>query len=77
MAHRRCIGTCSDCGKENADLIILDDVDQVCEQCLDSGYIQCDVCGEYWADWSVEFTYTDDGRTICQNCIDDESDEDK
>ena len=76
MAHRRCIGTCSDCGKENAELIILDDADRVCEDCLESSYIQCDVCGEYYGDAAIEFTYLDDGRTVCEYCMDDIEDED-
>ena len=75
MAHKRCIGTCTDCGKENAALIILDNVDWICEECLDSVYTQCDICGEYWPDGVIEFTYTDD-KIICEYCMEDIDEED-
>lgn len=70
MSHRRCVGTCTDCGKENCNLIVLDDVDQLCQECLDSVYTQCDICGEYWPDGVVEFIYTGDG-IICEYCMED------
>lgn len=74
MVHKRCIGTCTDCGKEKMDLMILDDVDRLCEQCLDASYIRCDICGEYYSD-TIDFTYTDD-QTICEYCMEDLDDED-
>lgn len=70
MSHRRSTGTCTDCGKENCSLIIIDDVGSLCEECLDSSYTQCSICGEYWNDSYVEFTYTDD-QIICEYCMDD------
>ena len=73
MAHRKTIGTCTECGKENCSLTILDDVDWLCDECLDSGYTQCDICGEYWPD-HVEFTYTDD-KIICEHCMEDMDDD--
>ena len=75
MTHRRCIGTCTDCGKENCNLIILDEVDQLCQECLDSVYTQCDICGEYWPDGVVEFTLTDDEKMVCEYCMEDMDDE--
>ena len=74
MNHRRCTGTCTDCGKANTELIIMDDVDRVCEECLEANYIQCDICGEYYGDAAVEFTYTDD-QVICEYCAEDIEDE--
>lgn len=71
MNHRKCIGTCTDCGKENTSLIILDDVDWLCEECLDSSYTQCDICGEYWGDSYVEFTVTADDKLVCEYCMED------
>lgn len=71
MNHRKCIGTCTDCGKENTSLIILDDVDWLCEECLDSSYTQCDICGEYWGDGYVEFTVTADDKLVCEYCMED------
>lgn len=74
MAHRKTIGTCTECGKENCSLTILDDVDWLCDECLDSGYTQCDICGEYWPD-HIEFTCTDD-KIICEHCMEDIDDDD-
>ena len=75
MDHIKCIGTCTDCGKENCKLIVLDDVVRVCEECLETNYTQCDVCGEYWNDAYVEFTVTDDDRLVCEYCMEDMEDE--
>ena len=74
MKHKKCIGTCSECGKENCELIVLDDVDRLCQECLDSVYTQCDICGEYYPDGVVEFTCTDDG-IICEYCMEDIQDD--
>lgn len=71
MDHRRCTGTCTECGKENATLIVLDDVDRLCPECLDSGYTQCDICGEYWPDGVVEFSVTADDNLVCEYCMED------
>ena len=71
MNHRRCIGTCTDCGKENCSLIVIDEVDMLCEECLDSAYTKCDICGEYWPDDVVEFSLTDDDRLVCEYCMED------
>ena len=75
MNHRRCIGTCTDCGKENCELIVLDEIDMLCQECLDSVYTKCDICGEYWPDGVVEFIYTGDG-IICEYCMEDIAEED-
>ncbi len=74
MKHKRYIGTCTECGKENCELIVLDDVDKLCQECLDSLYTQCDICGEYWPD-HVEFTVTDDDRLVCEYCMEDIQDD--
>ena len=66
-------GTCTSCGKE-AKLTILDDVDQLCDECLDSEYTQCQECGEYYPD-HVEFFCLKDGRLICEHCREDFDDE--
>lgn len=67
-------GTCTLCGKENVPLTIIDEIDQVCEECLDASFFFCDECGEYYADTVTQHWLTD-GRCICDNCI-DEFDED-
>ena len=72
MRHRRYTGACTGCGIETT-LIILDDEDRLCQECLDSSYTQCDICGEYWPD-HIEFTYTDD-QIICEYCMEDMNEE--
>ena len=61
---------CAQCGKE-AQLTIIDEETQVCEECLDTFYTQCDECGEYWDDSYVEFFALKDGRLICEHCAED------
>ena len=39
----------------------------VCDDCLNSYYTQCDDCGEYYPDDDVETG--DDGNQYCPNCI--------
>lgn len=73
---RKAIGTCSRCEKDNCQLTIIDDVDRVCDECLDAFYTQCDDCGEYWEDGYVEFFVTADDRLICEHCREDYDDED-
>lgn len=70
------IGTCTSCGKENCKLTIIDDVDRVCDECLDFKYTQCDECGEYWDDSYIEFFLTKDDKLICEHCREDYDDED-
>ena len=62
------IGNCTRCNKENCAVTIIDDVDRVCAECLDSFFTQCDDCGEYWEDGYVEFYLTQDDRLICEHC---------
>lgn len=73
---RKAIGTCSRCEKDDCQLTIIDDVDRVCDECLDAFYTQCDDCGEYWEDGYVEFFVTTDDRLICEHCREDYDDED-
>lgn len=69
-------GTCTMCGKENCELTIVDDVTHVCEDCLDNEFILCDECGEYWLWDALVFYHMKDGRTICENCIEDFDEDD-
>ena len=62
------ISTCTRCEKENCKLTMIDEVDQVCDECLDAFFTQCDDCGEYWDDSYVEFFCTTDERLICEYC---------
>lgn len=66
-------GKCTMCGKD-AELTIVDDVDRLCDECLDSNFTQCDECGEYYPD-HVEFFVTTDNRLICEYCRQDLDDE--
>ena len=72
---RRTNGICTQCGKENCSLTIIDDVTSVCDECLDEFYTQCDECGEYWDDGYVEFFLLNDGRLICEHCREDHDDD--
>ena len=75
MERKRTMGdeieTCTLCGEACDELTIVDDETRVCASCLDSYYTQCDVCGEYWADDAIEMTATEDGRLVCEHCMED------
>jgi hypothetical protein len=73
MQRKRCNGVCTDCGKQDQSLIVLDDETSVCDECLETNYTQCHICGEYWNDAYVEFYFPDDGRIICEHCMEDNS----
>lgn len=64
-------GTCTLCGKNNCKLTMIDEVDQVCEECLDDEYIQCEECEEYWKWDIIKFYNLKDGRTLCEHCAED------
>jgi len=67
---------CTKCGKVTDDLTCVDEVTFVCEHCL-GDYDQCDVCGEYWDSSVVDMHELDDGRIVCDNCIDSVEEEDE
>jgi hypothetical protein len=64
-------GTCTLCGKKNCALTMIDEVDKVCEDCLDDEYIQCEECDEYWKWDIIKFYNLKDGRTLCEHCAED------
>lgn len=64
-------GICTMCGKKNCDLTIVDEENHVCEDCLDNEFIFCDECREYWLWDALVFYNLKDGRTVCENCIED------
>ena len=68
-------GPCTQCGKENCHLTVVDEQIHVCDECLDANYFQCEECGEYWDDSYVEQFWLKDGRTICEHCREDFDDE--
>lgn len=65
-------GICSECGKEAADLTMVDAGIYVCEHCLDNEFYLCDRCGEWWRYDAVECVDLEDGSTICQYCAEEE-----
>ena len=67
----RIIGTCTDCGRENVEITILDDVERLCDECLDSLYQECDICHEYYDPDIIEFSVLKDGRFVCEYCAED------
>ncbi|MBR0445439.1 MAG: hypothetical protein IJK14_08745 [Clostridia bacterium] len=65
-------GTCMCCGKEDRDLIILNDDERICLQCLDADFAKCDGCGEYWpSDMVSQFG----SEMICDFCLEEMEDE--
>ena len=64
-------GTCTMCGEENRDLLIVDENNHVCEDCLGNEFIFCDECKEYWLWDAIEFYNMKDGRTLCEHCAED------
>ena len=70
-------GKCTYCGKENVQITILDDVERLCEECLDSFYSECDICHEYYDPGIVEFyRLKNDGGFVCEYCAEDFDSED-
>ena len=69
---KRTHGTCTCCGESGLDLIILNDDDHICMECLESAYQKCDVCGEYWPMEMVDFIGE---KAVCSYCA-EEMDED-
>lgn len=67
---------CTVCGKETDKLTCVDEVTFVCDHCLEN-FEKCDICGEYWDGEVVEMHYLDDGRCVCDNCIEDVEDEEE
>lgn len=68
-------GTCTMCGKKDCELTIVDEVEHVCEECLGNEYIFCDECKEYWLWDAIRFYNLKDGRTLCEHCGEDISEE--
>lgn len=63
-------GKCTSCGKENVEIRILDDVERLCEECLDSLYQECDICHEFYDPGVIDFSVLKDGRFVCEYCAD-------
>ena len=64
-------GTCQECGEEKMVYLIREDV-ILCEECADElDWIQCEICGDFYPYGDVEFTELDDGRTVCEYCMED------
>ena len=62
---KRTHGTCTCCGESDVDLIILNDDDHICTECLESDYQKCDECGEYWPIDMVDFIGE---KAVCSYC---------
>ena len=69
-------GKCELCGEEDVDLCCIPDYMWVCQDCFDNDFTMCDVCGQLWVDGAIEFTYLDDGRCVCEYCMEDLDEED-
>ena len=71
------IGKCSNCGKDDVEVVIVDEEAHLCEDCLDNDYFFCDECKEYWHCDYVESYELEDGRTVCEHCYEDIDDIDE
>ena len=67
-SNKKYKGTCTMCEKENCELLIVDEANHVCQDCLDNEYIFCDECKEYWLWDAILFYNLKDGRTLCEHC---------
>lgn len=68
MAERY-IGECTECGKENVEVTLIDEVTHLCDDCIDElDYCECDECHELWSEDYIIFYDLKDGRTICEHC---------
>lgn len=76
MTEEIMLGKCSSCGKENLEITILDDEEQLCAECLDSIYEECDICHEYYDPGIIEFFVLKDERFVCEYCAEDFGEED-
>lgn len=74
-------GTCTECGEE-CMVTLIDEVTSLCDDCIyDLDYIMCDNCEEFWQGDAVRFAKLNDGRMLCEHCLeelldDEEIDED-
>ena len=76
MSDKEFIGKCTLCGADDVKVTIIDDVDHVCDTCLDNEFFYCEECNEYWRCDVIESYELKDGRTICEHCAEDVDDED-
>ena len=64
-------GICPECGEEKELWLIREDV-ILCDECADSlDWIQCDICEDFYPYGVVDFTELDDGRYVCEYCMED------
>ena len=69
-------GQCDNCGDEDVDLFCVPGYMNLCQYCLENEADICDECGQIWLSDAVEFTETEDGRMVCEYCM-EEADEDE
>lgn len=66
------VGKCTECGEDNIEVTLIDEVTSLCEDCIDElGYLECDECHEFWLSDVVDFEELDDGRYVCEYCAED------
>lgn len=62
---------CTECGEKKMVWLIREDV-RLCDECADFlDWIRCDICGDFYPYDSVEFTELEDGREVCEYCMED------
>ena len=69
--HHRRRGVCTHCEKRRMVTILCDDL-YVCDECLETWYSQCGICGEYWDPGITEMKYIESlDKIVCEHCRED------
>lgn len=68
-------GDCIRCSEKDVDLFVIPDLGGVCKDCLENDMDVCDVCGIIYDCMETEFTELDDGRTVCEWCLEEVGEE--
>lgn len=62
---------CPECGERKLLWLIREDV-ILCDECaFNEGWIQCCFCKDFYPYGVIEFTELDDGREVCEYCMED------
>jgi hypothetical protein len=63
-------GICPECGEKKMLWLIREDV-ELCDECAANDWTQCAICGDFYPWDIIEFTELEDGREVCEYCMED------
>lgn len=66
---------CTMCGKTGVELTVIDDVDRVCEDCLENEYFYCSDCHEYWQYLDKDYRTLKNGNLVCEDCAEEHNED--